>query len=128
MATRVFSSHLFSIDTRVNYFLFKISLNRTVGSGVITDSLSCLAEHLCNWFCKYFSIITTTVYISLDYSVKGTKLFDILTGDQELEIRTAKYIDPKLTNHSAQNALDTHTRFKFITVHSLEKRQQKYNY
>ena len=56
-------------------------------SGVITDSLSCLAEHLCNWFCKCFSIITTAVYISLDYSGKGTKSFGVLTGDQELEVR-----------------------------------------
>ena len=29
--------------------------------------------------------------ISLDYSGKGTKSFDTLTGDQELEVRTATY-------------------------------------
>ena len=29
------------------------------------------------------------IFIIVDYYRKGTKLFDILTGDQELEVRTA---------------------------------------
>ena len=100
----------FSIDTRVNYFLFKIPLNRTVfRCYTVTDSLSCLAEHLCNWFCKCFSIITTAVYISLDYYGKGAKSFDILTGNQELEVLWL-HTDLKLTNHSAQNPLDAHAQ------------------
>ena len=78
---------IFFCRPRVNYFLFKISLNRKC-SGVITGFLSCLAEYLCNWFCKCFSI---SVYIPLDYSGKGTKSFDTLTGDQELEVRMATY-------------------------------------
>ena len=75
-------------------------------SGVITDSLSCFAEHICNWFCKCFSIITTAVYIPLDYSGKGTKSFDVLTDNQELVVRTATYGPSlKLTYHSTQNPL-----------------------
>ena len=48
---------IFSVDTRVNQFLFKVTLNRTVFryyNFLLTDSLSCLTEHLCNLFCKMF--------------------------------------------------------------------------
>ena len=43
-----------------------------------------------------------------------TRSFDTLTGNQDLEVRTAT-----LTNHSAQNPLDAHAQ-KFITVHSFK--------
>ena len=64
-----------------------------------------------------FLIRCIYIYISLDYYGKGTRSFYILTGDQELELRT----DLKLTNHSAQNPLDAHARKGLLrTVHSLE--------
>ena len=39
----------------------------------------------------FFNHHNCRIYISLDYSGKGTKSFDVLTGDQELEVRTATY-------------------------------------
>ena len=53
MGTRVVSRDFFPVDTRVNYFLFKITLNRTVFrcyNFLSTESLSCIAEHLCNLY------------------------------------------------------------------------------
>ena len=109
---------IFSVDTRVNYFLFKYR-SIVQCSSVITDSLSCLAEHLCNRFCKCFSIITTAIYISLDYYGKGTKSFDILTGDQELEVRTATN-GPEIDQSQRAKSVRCPCTKKFITVHSLE--------
>ena len=83
---------------RHSYKLFSFQNNSPIVecSGVITDSLSCLED----WFCKCFSIITTAVYIPLDYSgkygvycivLKGTESFDV----QELEVCMATY-GPKI--------------------------------
>ena len=58
------------VDTRVNYFLFKITL----------------------------------MYIPLDYYGKGTKSFDILTGDQELEVCMDTY-GPEIDQSHQQNLL-----------------------
>ena len=42
----------------------------------------------------------------VDYSGKGTKSFDVLTGDQEIEVRTAIY-GPKI-DQSQQAKLVSH--------------------
>ena len=44
------------------------------------------------------------MYIPLDYYGKGTKSFDILTGDQELEVRMDTY-GPEIDQSHQQNLL-----------------------
>ena len=69
-----------------------------------------------------FSSHFFSCYISLDYYGKGTKSFDILTGDQELEdleVRTATY-GPEVDQSQRAKSVRCPCTKKFITVHSLE--------
>ena len=63
--------------------------------------------------------MATAVYTSLDYYGKGTKSFDILTGDQELEVRTAIY-GPEIDQSQHAKSVRCPCTKKFITVYSHE--------
>ena len=58
--------------------------------------------------------------ISLNYYGKRTKSFDILTGDQELEVRTATY-GPEIDQSQRAKSVRCPRTKKFITVHSLDE-------
>ena len=49
------------------------------------------------------SLIRCLLYGFVDYSWKGTKSFDVLTGDQELQVRTATFRPEIDQSHSTRN-------------------------
>ena len=59
-----------------------------------------------------------------DYCGKGTKLFDVLTGDQELEVHRL-ITDLKLTSHSTQNPV--HVTARPTTANVFNTQQNQYN-
>ena len=61
----------------------------------------------------FFNHHNCRIHIPLDYSGKGTKSFDVLTGDQELEVRTATCYGPEI-DQSQQAKSDGHVINHFI--------------